>query len=195
MNFKSISKKGFTLIEVTLAVAIIGMLVVLIAEMYMNGMISSEKEMRKSKLQVEAKNVLEGITYNVKLSSGIEPSYGGYTSLEGQNTLILKVPAIDSSDNFLYTGGQKISDYIVYYLDSNNSKELHRLIVSTDPRSRLYGQNNTNTILLNNAQSLTFNFDQPPPNSSVATVNLTVESIGKPETVSVSAQATRRNNN
>lgn len=181
---------GFTLIEVTIALVIISMMVVVLGDMYVNGTISSGKEMRKSKLQVEAKSVLEGINANVKLSAKMEATYAGYTG--GATTLILDIPAIDSSNNFLYSGSQKVYDHIIYYLDENN---LHKLVLSDNTSSRLNGQNNLNQTILDNVSSLAFSYDQAPPSSTMVTTNLTIQNTGQGDTqsVNVTAEAKRRN--
>ncbi len=182
---------GFTLIEVTISLVIIAMMVVVLGDMYMNGTISSGKEMRKSKLQVDAKSVLEGINENVKLSAKMEASYGDYTG--GATTLILDIPAIDSSNNFLYTGSQKIYDHVIYYLDGNN---LHKHVLSDNASSRLHGQNNSDQIILNNVSSLTFSYNPALPGSTTVATNLTIQSSGQGTTqsVNVTSEAKRRNN-
>ncbi len=194
--YKSI--RGFTLIEVTIATAIMAMIVILLAQMYISGTISSEKEIAKSKLQVEAKNALEGINNNVKLSAKIDSTYtsgAGATYTGSNTTLILDVPAIDNSDNFLYSGSQKVYDHIIYYLDPNNSNNLHKLVFSDNTNSRLYPQNGSDSIILDDVQSLAFSYDSSPPQSVMVTTNLTLTNTGQGETrtVSVSSQSKRRN--
>ncbi len=198
MRVKLKNKKGFTLIEVTITVAILGMIVVLLGDMYVDGTISAEKEMRKSKLQVEAKNVLEGIDNNVKLSAKVDASYttGSNAVYTGSaTTLILDIPAIDSSNNFIYSGSQNIYDHIIYYLDPANTNNLHKLVFSDDPSSRLYSQNGSDQIILNDVQSLAFTYDASPPSSAIVDTNLTLYNTGQgnTQTVNVSAEAKRRN--
>ncbi len=193
-----ISIRGFTLIEVTIATAIMAMIVMLLAQMYISGTISSEKEIAKSKLQVEAKSALEGINSNIKLSAKMEPSYTTDTSVtytSSATTLILDIPAIDSSNTFIYSGSQKAYDHIIYYLDPDNTDNLHKLVFSDNPNSRLYSQNNSDQIILNDVQSVSFGYDSAPPNSVEVTTDLTLASTGQGETrtVNVSSQSKRRN--
>lgn len=178
------------MIEVTIALVIISMMMVVLGDMYMNGTISSGKEMRKSKLQVESKSVLEGINENVKLSAKMGVTYAGYTG--GATTLILDIPAIDSSDNFLYSGSQKVYDHVIYYVDGNN---LHKLVLSDNASSRLHGQNNSNQVILDNVSSLVFSYDQAPPSSTMVTTSLTIQNTGQgqTQTINVTAEAKRRN--
>ncbi|MDO8507850.1 MAG: prepilin-type N-terminal cleavage/methylation domain-containing protein [bacterium] len=188
-HFKD-NKKGFTLIEVTIALVIISMMVVVLGDMYMNGTISSGKEMRKSKLQVESKSVLEGINENVKLSAKVGEAYAGYTG--GATTLILDIPAIDNSDIFLYSGSQKVYDHIIYYIEGSN---LHKLVLSDNVSSRLHGQNNLDQVILDNVSSLVFSYDQAPPSSTMVNTSLTIQNTGQgqTQTINVTAEAKRRN--
>lgn len=189
LTFKNIDN-GFTLIEVIIATVIIGIVAVVIGEMYVKGTISSKTEINRSKLQVEAKNTLEGITSNVKLATKMEASYGGYTG--GASTLILSLPAVDANENFLYSGNQKIHDYIIYRLENKN---LHKLVFSTDSNSRLYSQNGSDQILLSNVKALTFAYEPALPTSIIVSTDLTVENTTQKvaQEVSVNAKAKRRN--
>ncbi len=189
---KILSRKGFTMVEMMIAVVILGMIVMVISDMYLKGTISSKTEMVKARLQIEEKNVLEGITSNVNLSTKIDSDYGGGMYTGGQQTLILDLPAIDSSNNFLYSGSQKVHDYVIYYLSGS---DLHKLVYSSNPQSRLHGEDGSDQVLLSNVKSLSFTYDTTPPDSVTVTTDLTVQDTSQtpPLEVNVSSKALRRN--
>lgn len=189
LQFKN-KNSGFTLIEVIIATVIIGIVAVVISELYLKGTISSKTEMNRAKLQIEAKNVVEGITSNIKLSTKMESSYEGYTG--NATTLILSLPAVKPDESFIYSGNQKVHDYIVYYLENKN---LHKLVFSTDANSRLYSQNASDKILLTNVKTLNFTYEPTLPTSIIVTTDITVENITQKvaQEVSVNAKSKRRN--
>ncbi len=189
---KTLGQKGFTIIEMTIAVVILGIIVVVISDMYLKGTISSKTEMARSKLQIEEKNALEGITNNVTLSTKIDSDYGSGAYTGGQQTLILDLPAIDSGNNFLYSGSQKVHDYIIYYLSGS---DLHKLVYSSDPDSRLHSEDGSDQILLSDVKSLSFTYDAALPNSVTVTTNLIIQDTAQnpPQEVNMSSKAMRRN--
>lgn len=184
------TNKGFTLIEVIISSVIVGMVAVIIGEMYVKGTISSKTEITRARLQVEARNALEGITSNIKLASSINSSYGEYTG--DANTMILSLPAVDTGENFIYNGSQKTHDYIVYRLENKN---LHKLVFSSEPNSRLYSQNLSDQVILSNVKTLAFSYEPALPTSIIVTTDITIEDTSQKvvQEVSVNAKAKRRN--
>lgn len=163
---------GFTLVELVVALAIIGIVIFIATDTYLGGIVSSKNEYLKSRLTSEARIISEGIMDNVKLAASVEESSGTYTT--GSSTLILAVPAIDSSNNFIYSGNQGLLDHIVYTLEEKN---LHKIIYSTNSDSRLFSQHNTDKIIAENVKSLIFTLDVPAPNTQNIDLNLTLENL------------------
>lgn len=162
--------KGLTLIEVTIAMVIIIVMIVVVAEVYVNGMVQSKSDFVKVRLQSEGKAAVDGMTKNVKLASSIENTYSSYTS--GPQVMILKIPAIDSSDNFIYDGGTAVYDRIVYYIDGEN---MHKAVFSTDTDSRLYQQNGSDNIILRNIKSFAFTYTPAVPNTDFVEIDTELE--------------------
>ena len=165
-------KGGFSLIELIVAIAIIGIVIFVGTDTYLTGLISSKKEYHKAQLSGDARVVTEGMIGNIKLGSGVEDAFGAYTSNE--TTLILLLPAIDSSNNFIYEADQQIFDRIIYFLAGNS---LHKITLSTNQLSRLYSQNESEHILLTNVKSVVFTYDASPPNTNNVVINLTVQEL------------------
>jgi hypothetical protein len=165
-------------------------MILIVAEVYVSGMVQSKSDMKKAQIQTAGKSTLEGITRNIKLASQVETTYGAYT---GDGThLILKVPAIDSSENFVYSGGARANDYIIYYLEQKN---LHKVVSSSNVSSRLYLQNDTDDILLNNVKTLSFSYDPAIPNSSLVSINITLEDTSQKVPIEINLNASGRPRN
>lgn len=184
------SKGGFTLVELIIVILILSVIMVTVSEVYLRGMISSRSEISESQLQLEAKNVLDGMTDNIKMASLVEQSYGGYVSDTSQ--LVLAIPAIDIDDNFLYNGSNMVYDHIVYYKDGDN---LHKLVISEDSDSRLFSQNGSDRVLLTNTKTLIFDYMPALSGAKVITVALTVtdDTRGASQDISLTAEGRIRN--
>lgn len=184
---KLLSKSGLTLIELIITLAIISIMILIVAEVYVGGIAQSKTDMKKAKLQAEGRSTLEGITRNIKLASSVEATHGTYTS--DSTNLILKIPAIDSSENFIYSGETRLNDYIIYYLDGKN---LHRIINSSNATSRLYSQDGIDDTLLTNVKSLSFTYDPVVPNISLVLVDITLEDTTPKVPIEINLKANGR---
>lgn len=179
-----LNNEGLTLIELIITLAIISMMIFVVTQVYVTGMVNSKVDMKKATLQTGGRSALEGITRNVKLASAVEATYDAYTS--DATNLILKVPAIDSSENFIYSGGNRINDYIVYYLDG---KDLHKVVSSTNATSRLYTQDGTDNILMTNVKSLSFTYNPAIPNVTMVNINATLEDTTLKDPIEITLNA------
>jgi type II secretory pathway pseudopilin PulG len=180
------NKSGFTLIELIIVTSIMIIMILVVAQVYVMGMVQSKSDLAKAQLQTEGKSTMDGIIKNTKLASSVEASYGGYTT--GSTNLVLKVPAIDTGENFLYNppdSSIRDYDYIIYHFENKN---LHKVIYSINPNSRLYAQNNTDNIILSNVKSLSFTY----PGVSMVTVNVTIENTTQKKPIEVNLTANGR---
>lgn len=184
---KLLGKSGLTLIELIITLAIISIMILIVAEVYVGGIAQSKTDMKKARLQVEGKSALEGITRNIKLASSVEATHATYTS--DNTNLILKVPAIDSSENFIYSGETRLNDYITYYLDGKN---LHRIINSSNITSRFYSQDGIDDTLLTNVKSLSFTYDPAVPNTTLVMIDITLEDTTPKVPIDINLKANGR---
>jgi len=179
-----LNSEGLTLIELIITLAIISMMILVVTQVYVTGMVNSRTDMKKATLQTGGRSVLEGITRNIKLASAVEATHDTYTS--DATNLILKVPAIDSSENFIYSGGVRVNDYIVYYLEG---KKLHKVVDSTNVTSRLYPQNGTDNIIMTNVKSLSFTYNPAIPSVTMVNINATLEDISQKKPIEITLNA------
>lgn len=161
---------GFALIELVVAIAIIGIVIFVATDTYLGGLVSSKNEYLKSRLSSDARIISEGILDNIKLAASVEENSGIYTT--GISTLVLAVPAIDSDNNFIYNGNQLLLDNIIYTLEGEN---LHKIIYSTNGTSRLFPQHDSDKVIAENVKSLIFTPDAPAPNTQNIGLDLTLE--------------------
>lgn len=181
--------QGFTLTEVLIVLMIMGMVMLVAVQVYWDGMISSGKQSSYSVLQTGAKNSLDGILSNVKASGKVAKTYEGYTT-NGTN-VVLAIPAVDSSSNFIYSSGTKIYDYYIYYLSGT---DLHKKTRSDNPSSVRYSQNNVDTVVLSDVTSLAFAYDDATINNvRVVTVSMSVVNTKHSLTVNVTGKGRLRN--
>lgn len=152
-NFRlSEQKKGFTIIELTIAIAILGIIMAATTSIFVTGMKNYQFNFQKSTFQKELNFTIDSISNDVKSGHSIPASHDVFTT--SSNTLIVALPAIDENNNFIYTGGSLELDYIVYYFSNGTL------------RKRVYGNslgkrnaiNGTDRELLSNVELVNFQF-------------------------------------
>lgn len=185
-----LNKEGLTLIELIITLSIISIIILVVTQVYVMGMVQSKSDMKKAKIQAEGRTALEGITKNIKLASRIEATYGGYTS--DTTNIILNIPAIDSSENFIYSGETRVNDHVTYSLVGKN---LHKVISSPNVSSRLYSQDGTDSIILSNVKSLSFSYNPAIPNTTLVSVNITLEDTTQKVPIEINLNANGRPRN
>jgi len=109
-------KRGFTVLELTIAIAILAILSLIIATIIIRSGIIFEKQQGNVETGLANRFVLDEISQNVRAAKQVEESFisgpDNYTT--GTATLILKIPAINAA-------GETISgvfDRVVFYKDS-----------------------------------------------------------------------------
>ena len=104
---------GFTLIEVIITLTLITIVLGILVSIYIFNVRTFQIELWRSKLQTETQTILDKIISDTKLATEISENYNEYST--SSDTIILAVPAVDESQNFLYAGEQFKKDYIIYY--------------------------------------------------------------------------------
>lgn len=182
-------KRGVTLIELLLVMMLLAVVLPAIVSVYIYGSKTFTEQLTQSRLQSDAQTLLDEITNDIRNAQSVEDVYGTYTT--DSNTIILRVPALDSGQVIQYNGTSQKSDYIIYDFTGTS---IHKVIYA-DPSSIRYPQNNQNKVIANNILMLTFSYDPSVDSATLVQVNVrNNQSVGKVvENFSVTSKARLRN--
>jgi prepilin-type N-terminal cleavage/methylation domain-containing protein len=182
-------KRGFTLIEFLIVMGFISVIGLAITTVYVTGFQTYDQELASSTVQSDGQTILDEILTDVKNGVSIDQTYNGYVT--DADTIIIKVPSIDTNGNVLYNGTDMRFDWIVY---NYTGTEIHKIIYA-DPSSSRYPHNGIDATLDKHILSLNFTYD---PDATAATlVTATVSSditIGNEvRNITLNGQARLRN--
>lgn len=182
-------RKGLTLIELLITMGLIGSVLIVITSVYLVGFRTFREELASSTVQSDAQTILDAIVTDTKNGMLIEPTYDTYTT--GTNTIIIRVPAVDSGQNILYSGTDMRYDRVVYYYTGS---EIHK-VTYADNDSIRYKNNLADTILDKNALSLSFEYDPDPTTATLVKISLssTISVGNRNKDINISGQARLRN--
>lgn len=135
----NLKQTGFTITELVISIVITGILVLILGDFFTNNMLGLSRNENQltndhnTRLAAETVNRYIRQAQSVELTNSIadpnQPS--GWTS--GANTIVLSVPALDSSQNPIYTDTSHSSVYnnnIIFYID--NSIIYRRVLSNTN---------------------------------------------------------------
>ena len=182
-------RRGITLIELLITMALLGIISAVITSVYVTGFKTFQEELASSTVQSSSQTILDALITDTKNGLLIEESYDTYITSE--NTIIIRLPAVDDDKNILYDGSTMLFDRIIYYYAGNT---IHK-IVFADPESSRYSKNGIDTVLDKKILALSFAYE---PNASAATlITATISSeikVGnKTRAITVTGQARLRN--
>ncbi len=182
-------KAGFSLIELLIVMGFITVISLTVTTVYVVGIKTYNQELASSSVQSDSQTILDALTTDIKNGVSIDLSYDTYTT--DTDTIIIRVPAISSSKDVLYTGTNMRYDYIIYDYSGN---DIHK-IVYADPSSKRYGQNGRDNILDRNILSLSFDYDPTPDSATLVTVNISsnIKMGNEERNISLTGQARLRN--
>jgi len=182
-------KRGLTLIELLVTMGLIGLVLTVITSIYLVGFRTFREELASSTVQSNAQTILDAVITDTKNGMLIEPDYDTYVT--GPNTIIIRLPAIDSNKQIIYSGTDMLYDRLVYYYDNN---EIHK-VTYADPGSTRFKNNEANTILDKNVLSLSFEYDPDPATATLVKVKLnSYIGVGnRNKEINLSGQARLRN--
>jgi len=167
-------KKGMSLIELMIAMSLLVIISIVIGSIYITGFKTYRQELAQSSIQSNAQTILDSIINDAKNAQSVEETYNTYTS--GVNSVILRVPAIDSDKNILYSGSSMLFDRIIYYFEDN---AIHK-VTYADSSSVRFAQNGLNKTLDNNILKLEFAYDPDILSTTLLTATVsTNQQVGK----------------
>jgi prepilin-type N-terminal cleavage/methylation domain-containing protein len=172
-------KRGFTLIEVLISITILAVILLVLNAVYVAGIREFPRGFEKSKMQTDLNFSMDGIGMNIKdafrspstYTNGATTFSSGAGSYTHQNALILELPAVNSSGDFIYSGSALQSDVIIYYLSSGN---LYKRTYG-NPSGRLSSETGQAKIILNNVTGFACTYT---PSSNPITISCTAN-IGR----------------
>lgn len=182
-------KKGITLIELLITMSLLALVAAVITSVYLTGFKTFKEELATSTVQSNTQTILDALITDTKNGLLIEESYDEFTTSE--NTVIIRLPAVDENKNILYDGATMLFDRIIYYYQNN---AIHK-IVYADPSSSRYEKSGVDSVLDSKILALSFSYS---PNASAATlVTATISSeikVGnRSRAITISGQARLRN--
>lgn len=183
-------RRGTTLIELLVAIVILSIMMVVFSSIYTNSIKTFQQELTQAQLQADSQLIVDNIINDIKSAQSVEANYDTYSS--DTDSIILKVPAVDANQNFLYTGSVMVFDRIIYY---KSGPAIHKIIYA-DTNSNRYALNGLNKTLSSNVTGLTFNYypDNILPTAVSTTIQLT-KNVGKfNRSVILTSKAKMRNN-
>lgn len=146
-------KKGFTVLELTIAMALLAILSVIIATIVIRSGIIFEKQTGSVEVGLSNRFVLDDIAQQVRTAKLVESNFtgDGQNFTTGTDTLILKLPSIDNSGAAI----ANTFDRVVYYLnagkinkkvfpDAASSRKKITQILTTTTKTLKFAYNNSN---------------------------------------------------
>ncbi len=182
-------KPGISLIELMVVMSLLVIISIVIGSVYISGIKTYRQELAQSSIQSNAQTILDSIINEAKNAQSVEETYSTYVS--GTNSVILKVPAIDSNKNIIYSGSAMLFDRIIYYFEDN---AIHKVTLA-DPASARFNQNGLNKTLDNNILVLEFAYDPDILSTTLLTATVsTNQQVGKiNRNISLTGRARLRN--
>lgn len=180
-----------TIIEVLIAISILGIMMLAFTSIYSVGLSRLRDELVQTQLQSEAQVLLDRISTEVTQAQGVEQVYDGVNL--SASYLPLKIPAINSSQNIIYNNNSNIIyDHIVYKINGSN---LTRMVVA-DTGSKRYGENNIEKTLSTSVTNLTFTYapDNVSPTQINISISLSKKAGNRTRTITLQGGAKFRNN-
>ncbi len=139
------SQTGFSLLELTVATAVIGVLAIIVAGFYVDRLVDYTRAETTIILQSNTKQALESLQRDVRSAIEIESTnqwpdpngpggnqYGWASSTGSPSTLVLAVPTKDSGGNLQYVDAAHtaiLTNDVIYYVESGQ-KTLYRRVIA-----------------------------------------------------------------
>lgn len=220
-NIKRSTQAGYTLVEVTIVVAIMAIIGVVYIGLVANYFVVISRSNELAEMTINSQNLLRTTVENIRFGDGVRqtnqiadpnaPS-GGWNTSNTNFVIIIAVPAVNSSKNYIIdpSTGSPYMNELVYYKNGTTLMErilanpgaLGNTLYTTCPASLATSSCRPDTQLADYVNAMTFTvYDQ---NANVTTdltqarsvaINLSMQrnAPGQPLTVSNSIRVTLRN--
>jgi len=151
---------GLTLIEVIITLALLGIIMAAIASIFVLGIRVYNEQNEKAALQTQSKTLINRIKDDLLQGYRIEPGWVDPDTLDehlsSENKIIIAVPSIDESNDWIYEDNLPLLDYFIYWQEEDMIFGLIFAENSTHP-SRT---SKKSRVIAHNANILKFTYDQ-----------------------------------
>jgi prepilin-type N-terminal cleavage/methylation domain-containing protein len=175
-------KKAFTIVEVIIAMGLLGIIMVAVSALFNVGVKNYRTESQKALMQKEINFVADDIGVQIKQAAKVPESFDVYNRTA--SSLILALPAVDIDENFIYSGGNLAYDHYIYSLSGGN---LTKKIV-TDANSN---RQDRETTVLNNVTEFNCTY-LPDVDTEQVTCIITTAVTVRGNVISFTAEKTAR---
>lgn len=126
-----ISQRGFTLVEVTVAIAVAAAIGVVFLSVVTSFMITINRTNQTVEMTLSAQNLMRNTVENIRYGDGVRQTNtiadanapaGGWNTSNSIFVIILAVPAVDATNSFIInpaTGSPYMNELVYYKKDSN----------------------------------------------------------------------------
>lgn len=176
-------KKAFTMVELTIAIALLGTIIVAVFSLFMTADKNYRVESQRTYLQKEINITADALANEMKLAhSVIENAHGKTLS---STTLIMQVPAIDNNGNFIYTEGVLEFDIFIY-----EYKQAEKLLEKTVIPNQSSARAGKSFIVLRDVASVNFAYNPDIYNPLSIKANFEVTRVVGKNNIHLSAERT-----
>jgi len=191
-----LKRQGFTLIELLITMSFVGVISIIITTAYVTGYSTFKQELATSVVQSDGQTILDSLMLDIKNGMLIEPPtysalINGNSYTTNANTIIVRVPAVDSNKQIIYSGTNMLFDRMIYSYDGSS---IHKIILA-EPSSTRYIKNEVDKILDRNVLELSFIYD-PDENTAThvtATIHSSIKAGNKQRDITLTGEARLRN--
>lgn len=174
-------KKGFTLIELTISIALLGTITMAVFAIYMTAGKNFRVQSQRSYLQKEMNFTADALANEMKLATTVQQESQGKT-LSGTD-LIMLLPAVDNSGNFIYNGGIPEYDTFIYSREGNI---LRKIVIPSAGSSR----SAKDFTVLTDVSSVSFTYVPDSINPLSITARLEVSRTVSKNNIKITAERT-----
>ena len=159
-------KPGITLIELLITITLMGSLLIAISSLYLIGFRTYTEELASSMVQSNAQTIMDAVILDAKNGMLIPETYHSDTTGKDYTTdvnmVIIRIPAINASNQILYSGTDELYDTVIYYYSNN---EIHKVTYADLPSAR-HSKDGLDTVLDKQILSLNFVYDPVDPGAA-----------------------------
>jgi type II secretory pathway pseudopilin PulG len=169
-------KKGFTLVELAISIALLATIMVAVGAIFSVVIKTYHVESQRGFFQKELNFVSDAMVRDIK-QSHIVQNYDPY--ILSSDTLILSLPSLDDTDKFIYSGGNVLTDTVVYYRSGNS---FYKILFANPLSKRAHGTflGFSTTLISGDVSNVTFTYSPNINDPGQVTFSITLSRmVGK----------------